>query len=146
MRNRNPLDGTTPITEAASKDGVDRSTLFDDQMLKLQGKVALVTGQGGETSLATANHLIDQGAQVFLVHGACPDWTAALHRQMELTCIRANGSDVGERDRLLAHIERETGKLDIVFANAVADEYPPLSDILKDPYGSMTNLDFTGAH
>jgi NAD(P)-dependent dehydrogenase (short-subunit alcohol dehydrogenase family) len=116
-------------------------------MRKLEGKSALVTGQQGETLLVTAKHLINEGAHVFLMDSRCPELARTFHNvQRGLTCVRGEDvSDLRELDRLLAEIEREDGKLDIVFSNAVADEYPSISEILKDPSKSIDNLDITGA-
>ena len=115
-------------------------------MRKLEGKSALVTGQQGGTLLLTAKYLINEGAHVLLMDSGCPELARAFHNvQRGLTCVQGDVSDLRELDRLLAEIEREKGKLDIVFANAVADEYPSISEILENPSKSIDNLDLTGA-
>jgi len=59
-------------------------------------------------------------------------------------CVRGDVSDLGELDRLLAEIERENGKLDIVVANGVAEEYPTMREILVAPDETTMNLNLTG--
>lgn len=113
-------------------------------MPKLQGKAALIMGHKRGPSLATAKHLIDEGAHVFLMNRG-PDVAAAFDNlQTELTYVGGDTSDLRELDRLFAQIERERDKVEIVFANAIADEYPTISEILKDPYVDMTKFDPTG--
>jgi len=64
--------------------------------------------------------------------------------QTGLTCLRGDVSDLKELDRLLAEIEREIGKLDIVVANGVAEEYPTMREILVAPDETTMNLNLTG--
>ena len=112
-------------------------------MPKLQGKAALIMGHEGGPSLSTAKHLIDEGAHVFLVTRRPEVVEAFDNRQTELTCVRGDASDLKELDRLFAQIERERDKVEIVFANAIAHEYPTMSEILKDPNVDTTKFDPT---
>src|SRR5262249_33613328 len=74
-----------------------------------------------------------------------PDLARAFHKvQTGLTCVRGDISDRRELDRLLAEIEREKGKLDIVVANGVAEEYPTISETIAAPHEAMMNLNLTG--
>jgi NAD(P)-dependent dehydrogenase (short-subunit alcohol dehydrogenase family) len=75
----------------------------------------------------------------------CPELARAFHSvQKGLTCVRGDVSDLRELDRLLAEIERENGRLDIVVANGVAAEYPTMREILVAPYETTMNLNLTG--
>jgi NAD(P)-dependent dehydrogenase (short-subunit alcohol dehydrogenase family) len=75
----------------------------------------------------------------------CPELARAFHSvQTGLTCVRGDISDLKELDRLLAEIEREEGKLDIVVANGVAAEYPTMREILGAPYETTMNLNLAG--
>ena len=58
-------------------------------------------------------------------------------------CSRGRIRHLRELDRLLAEIERENGKLDIVVANGVAAEYPTMREILVAPYETTMNLNLT---
>ena len=110
-------------------------------MPKLQGKAALIMGHEGGPSLETAKHLIDEGAHVFLTNRGPEVADTFENLQTELTCVRGDTSDLRELDRLFAQIERERDKVEIVFVNAIADEYPTISEMLKDPYEDMTKFD-----
>src|SRR5215469_10675533 len=104
-------------------------------MRKLEGKSVLITGQHGVTLMVIAEHFINEGAHVFLMDSGCPELARASDNvQTGLTCVRGDVSDLGQLDRLLAEIEREKGKLDIVVANGIAEAYPSISEILTAPY------------
>jgi NAD(P)-dependent dehydrogenase (short-subunit alcohol dehydrogenase family) len=114
-------------------------------MRRLEGKSVFITGQQGATLLVIARHFINEGAHVFLVDSGCPELARAFHNvQTGLTCVRGDVSDVRELDRLLAEIERDNGKLDIVVANGIAAEYPTMREILVGPYETAMNLNLTG--
>ena len=112
---------------------------------RLEGKNVFITGQQGATLLVIARHFINEGAHVFLMDSGCPELARSFHNvQKGLRCVRGDVSDLGELDRLLAEIERENGKLDIVVANGVAAEYPTMREIIVGPYETTMNLNLTG--
>jgi NAD(P)-dependent dehydrogenase (short-subunit alcohol dehydrogenase family) len=113
-------------------------------MRKLEGNTVLITGQQGATLLVIAKHFINEGAHVFLVDRGCPELARTVHNvQTGLTCVRGDVSDLNELDRLLAEIQRDNGKLDIVVANGIAAEYPSMREILVAPYETTMNLNLT---
>jgi NAD(P)-dependent dehydrogenase (short-subunit alcohol dehydrogenase family) len=113
-------------------------------MRKLEGNTVLITGQQGATLLVIAKHFINEGAHVFLVDRGCPELARTVHNvQTGLTCVRGDVSDLNELDRLLAEIQRDSGKLDIVVANGIAAEYPSMREILVAPYETTMNLNLT---
>src|SRR5215469_3719933 len=112
---------------------------------RLEGKNVFITGQQGATLLVIARHFSNEGAHVFLMDSGCPELARSFHNvQKGLRCVRGDVSDLGELDRLLAEIERENGKLDIVVANVVAAEYPTMREIIVGPYENTMNLNLTG--
>jgi len=114
-------------------------------MEKLEGKSVLIMGQQGATVLVIAQQFINEGAHVFLIGSGSPELARAFQNvQTGLTCLRGDVSDLKELDRLLAEIEREIGKLDIVVANGVAEEYPTMREILVAPDETTMNLNLTG--
>src|SRR5262249_44953912 len=113
-------------------------------MRKVEGKTVLITGQQGATLLVIAKHFINEGAHVFLVDRGCPELARTFHNvQTGLTCVRGDVSDLNELDRLLAEIQRDNGKLDIVVANGIAAEYPSMREILVSPCETTMNLNLT---
>jgi NAD(P)-dependent dehydrogenase (short-subunit alcohol dehydrogenase family) len=92
-------------------------------MGKLEGKVALVTGGSSGIGLATAKRFVQEGAHVFITGRREPELAAAVKGiGRNVTGVR-DVSNLADLDRLFAQIQREKGKLDIVFANAGVAKY-----------------------
>jgi NAD(P)-dependent dehydrogenase (short-subunit alcohol dehydrogenase family) len=114
-------------------------------MGKLEGKIALVTGGNSGIGLATAKRFVSEGAHVF-VTGRRESELAAAEKEIgrNVTGVHGDVSNLGDLDRLFARIEREKGKLDIVFANAGAAKYAPLGEISEEHYDSIFNTNVKG--
>src|SRR5260370_16511958 len=99
---------------------------------KLEGKVALVTGGNSGIGFATAKRFVAEGAHVFIT-GRRPAELDAAEKEIgsNVTGIQGDVARLADLDRLFAQINREKGKLDIVFANAVVPELPPLERITQ---------------
>jgi NAD(P)-dependent dehydrogenase (short-subunit alcohol dehydrogenase family) len=88
-------------------------------MKKLDGKIALITGGSSGIGRATAKRFVAEGAYVFIT-GRREAELAESVRQVgkNLTGVLGDVAKIDDLDRLFAQIEREKGKLDILFANA----------------------------
>lgn len=85
----------------------------------LSGKIALVTGGSTGIGLATAQELAAQGAQVYITGRRQEELDAAVKSiGSAATGIRADASKLSDLDQVYAQIAKETGRLDILFANA----------------------------
>ena len=96
-------------------------------MSKLQGKIALVTGGSSGIGLATAKQFVNEGAYVFVTgrrEAELAEAVKAIGRNV--ASVQGDVSNLVDLDRLFAQIERDKGRLDIVFANAGAAKYAPL--------------------
>ena len=114
-------------------------------MGKLEGKIALVTGGNSGIGLATAKQFVNEGAYVFITGRRDPKLTAAVKEiGRNVTGVQGNVSNLGDLDRLFAQIKRETGRLDIVFANAGVAQYAPLGTISEEHYDSIFNTNVKG--
>jgi NAD(P)-dependent dehydrogenase (short-subunit alcohol dehydrogenase family) len=88
-------------------------------MNKLEGKIALITSGNSGIGLATAKQFVNEGAHVFITGRRDLELAAAVNEiGRNVTGVQGDVSNLGDLDRLFAHIKREKGKLDIVFANA----------------------------
>ena len=88
-------------------------------MGKLDGKVALITGGSSGIGFASAREFVAEGAFVFITGRRELELTAAAEEiGGTIAWVRADVSRSDDLDRLVKHIKTETGKLDIVFANA----------------------------
>jgi NAD(P)-dependent dehydrogenase (short-subunit alcohol dehydrogenase family) len=95
-------------------------------MGKLDGKVALVTGGTSGIGLATAKLFVAEGARVY-VTGRRQERVDEAVKEIgkSSTGVQGDVTKMADLDRLFGQIEREDGKIDIVFANAGAAEYAP---------------------
>jgi NAD(P)-dependent dehydrogenase (short-subunit alcohol dehydrogenase family) len=116
-------------------------TSWEKYVGKLEGQIALITGFKSDTSLATAKQLVNEGAYVFIMHHRDPGLAAAIQEiGRNVACVQGDVSDLGDLDRLFAQIQREKGKLDIVFANAAVDDFVPFGEITEERYYSIVRL------
>src|ERR1700677_928425 len=114
-------------------------------MGKLDKKTALVTGGNSGIGLATAKQFVREGAYVFITGRRDPELAAAVKEiGTNVTGVRGDVSNLDDRDRLVAQIKHEKGKLDIVFANAGVAKYAPFGEITEALYDSIFNVNVKG--
>jgi NAD(P)-dependent dehydrogenase (short-subunit alcohol dehydrogenase family) len=108
---------------------------------KLEGKTALITGGASGIGLATAKRFVGEGAHVFITSRRDADLSAALEEiGGDVTGLQGDPSKLDDLDRFFAQIEREKGRLDIVFANAGMARFAPLGQITEEHYDSLFNI------
>ena len=114
-------------------------------MGKLDGKIALITGGNSGIGLATAKRFVNEGAYVFITGRRDPELAAAAKEiGSNVTAVQGDVSNLGDLDRLFAHIKREQGRLNVVFANAGVAKYAPLGTITEELYESIFNVNVKG--
>ena len=114
-------------------------------MGKLEGKIALVTGGNSGIGLATATHFVKEGAYVFVTGRRENELSAAVKQiGKNVTAVQGDVSKLADLDRLFARIEKDKGKLDIVFANAGVARYAPLGEITEEFYESIFDINVKG--
>src|SRR5437879_13896255 len=93
-------------------------------MGKLDGKIALVTGGNSGIGLATAKEFAGEGAYVFITGRRDPELAAAVKAiGSAVTAVRGDVSNLVDLDRLLAQIQRDKGRRDVLFAHAGVARY-----------------------
>ena len=114
-------------------------------MGKLEGKSALITGGNSGIGLATAKQCVHEGAYVFITGRRAPELAAVVKEiGSNVTAVQGDVSNLGDLDHLFAHIQRETGRLDSVFANAGVATYAPLGSITEELYDSIFDINVKG--
>jgi NAD(P)-dependent dehydrogenase (short-subunit alcohol dehydrogenase family) len=114
-------------------------------MGKLEGKTALITGGNSGIGFATAKQFVKEGAYVFITGRRDPELAAALKEiGRNATGVQGDVSNLGDLDRLFAQIERQKGKLDIVFANAGVAKLARFGTITEEFYDSIFNINVKG--
>ena len=112
---------------------------------KLEGKVAVVTGGNSGIGLGTARRFVQEGAFVFITGRREAELHAAA-RQIGPNAYPVQGdvSNLADLDRLFATVEREKGRLDVLFANAGSGSFLPLGQITEEHYDGIFDLNVKG--
>jgi NAD(P)-dependent dehydrogenase (short-subunit alcohol dehydrogenase family) len=114
-------------------------------MGRLEGKIALVTGGNSGIGLATAERFVNEGAYVFITGRRKPELDMAVKEiGRNLTGIQGDVSNLDDLDRLFDQIKQESGKLDIVFANAGVARYAALGAINEEFFDSIFDANVKG--
>jgi NAD(P)-dependent dehydrogenase (short-subunit alcohol dehydrogenase family) len=114
-------------------------------MSKLSGKIALITGGTSGIGLATAQRFVDEGAYVFITGRDQSRLDEAIKKiGSNVTGVQGDVANLKDLDRLIAQIQKEKGKLDIVFANAGIAKYAPFGAIEEDQFDSIFNTNVKG--
>ena len=114
-------------------------------MGKLEGKIALVTGANSGIGLATAKRFVAEGAYVYITGRRDAELArAAAAIERNVTAVPGDVSKPADLDRLFAQIQREKGRLDIVFANAGVAKFAPLGTITEEFYDSIFDVNVKG--
>jgi len=112
---------------------------------KLEGKVAVITGGNSGIGLATAQRFVEQGAYVFITGRRQTELDAAVKQiGKNVTGVQGDVSNLADLDRLYASIEREKGRIDILFANAGTGRFGPLGAITEEQFDITFNANVKG--
>jgi NAD(P)-dependent dehydrogenase (short-subunit alcohol dehydrogenase family) len=113
--------------------------------MRLEGKVALITGGTSGIGLATAKQFVDEGASVYITGRRDKELAAAVKEVgKNVTGIQGDVSNLGDLDRLFAQVKREKGKLDIVFANAGVAKFAAFGTITEELYDWTFDINVKG--
>jgi NAD(P)-dependent dehydrogenase (short-subunit alcohol dehydrogenase family) len=114
-------------------------------MGKLDDKIALVTGGSSGIGLAAAKQFVREGAYVFITGRRDPELASAVKEiGHNITGVRSDVSNPADLDGLFAQIQREKGRLDILFANAGVARYAPLGKITEELYDWIFDINVKG--
>ena len=102
---------------------------------KLVEKIALVTGGTSCIGLATAKRFVSEGAHVFITGRRQPELDAAVKQiGSNVTGVRSDVSNLADLDRMFETIQKEKGRLDVLFANAGGGGLAPLGQITEEHF------------
>jgi NAD(P)-dependent dehydrogenase (short-subunit alcohol dehydrogenase family) len=115
------------------------------QLSKLKGKTALITGGNSGIGLATAKQFVAEGAYVYITGRRQKELDVAVAEiGKSVTAGQGDVADTADLDRLFAKIERERGRVDIVFANAAVATPFPLGQISKEQFDRIFDANVRG--
>jgi NAD(P)-dependent dehydrogenase (short-subunit alcohol dehydrogenase family) len=113
--------------------------------MKLDGKIALITGGSSGLGLATARCFLEEGARVFITGRRQSELDIAVAKLGSgITGIQGDVSRLSDLDRLYDVIKREAGRLDILFANAGGGAFQPLGQITEEHFDKYFGINVKG--
>jgi len=115
--------------------------LIGHSTLRLDGKVAVITGGTSGIGLATAQRFVDEGAHVFIVarrQEGLDEAVATIGKNV--TPVQADVTKTNDLDRVYQTVKQICGHLDVVVANAGRGAFSPITDITEELVDEVFNL------
>src|SRR5215468_5232687 len=114
-------------------------------MGKLEGKVAVITAATSGMALATAKLFVEEGAHVFITGRRQKQLDVAVKSiGRNVTGVQGDASNLADLDRLYATVEREKGRIDVLFASAGTGELSPIGEVAEDHFDRTFGLNVRG--
>lgn len=115
--------------------------------MRLQNKIAVITGGNSGIGLATAKEFKSQGARVIIIGRNADAVTNAVKEIGGNTLgITADVSRVADLDRAFQTIREKVGHVDVLFVNAGIAKFAPLADSSEALFDEMTDANVKGAY
>jgi glucose 1-dehydrogenase len=118
-------------------------------IMKLVGKVALVTGSSGGIGQAIAIRLAEEGADIVIDYRSNPDGAAETKTKVEAMghkghVVQADLGNVEDVRKLIAEGIQTFGKLDILVNNAGLEKNADFWDVTEADYDNVLNVNLKG--
>ncbi|CAF1240311.1 unnamed protein product [Rotaria sp. Silwood1] len=116
-------------------------------MGKLDGKVALITGGSEGIGFATAQRFIAENVEHVFITGrrqTALDEAVKKIAAKNVTAIQGDTSNMTDLDKLFSIIQKEKGRLDIIFANAGTCSFAKLGTISEEYFDNVINVNVKG--
>ena len=115
--------------------------------MKLNNKIAVITGAGSGIGEAIAKRFAEEGATVVLFGRTME----ALQRvayliSTETLCVQGDIANVGDLERLYSTVKNKYGRVDTIVANAGVARLLPLKDVDEETYDYITNINLKGTY
>ncbi|HEY3913451.1 MAG TPA: SDR family oxidoreductase [Verrucomicrobiae bacterium] len=115
--------------------------------MKLQNKIAVITGGNSGIGWAAAQEFKAQGARVIIIgRNAEAVVQAAKELGGDTLGVTADVSRVADIDRAFQTIGKATERMDILFVNAGIAKFAPLADSTEALFDEMTDTNLKGAY
>lgn len=115
--------------------------LVGHSTLRLDGKVAVITGATSGIGLATAQRFVNEGAHVFIVarrQEGLDEAVATIGKNV--TPVQADVTKTNDLDRVYQTVKQTSGHLDVVVANAGRGAFSPITEITEELVDEVFDL------
>ncbi len=115
--------------------------LIGHSTLRLDGKVAVITGGTSGIGLAIAQRFVDEGAHVFIVarrQEGLDEAVATIGKNV--TPVQADVTKTNDLDRVYQTVKQICGHLDVVVANAGRGAFSPITEITEEVVDEVFDL------
>jgi NAD(P)-dependent dehydrogenase (short-subunit alcohol dehydrogenase family) len=113
--------------------------------MRLQGKIAVITGANSGIGLASAKRFAEEGARVFMTGRRQEELDAAVREVgSNARGVQGDVSKLSDIDRLYDIVKGEAGHIDVLFANAGGGEFAPLGAISEEHYDRTFDINVKG--
>jgi NAD(P)-dependent dehydrogenase (short-subunit alcohol dehydrogenase family) len=110
--------------------------------MRLKNKIALITGGNSGIGLATARRFVAEGAQV-IITGRDETTLYAAANELGVTAIQSDVADSNARAALFQRIQKDFGRLDILFANAGIVKFGPIEETREEDFQTVLRTNVT---
>jgi NAD(P)-dependent dehydrogenase (short-subunit alcohol dehydrogenase family) len=110
-------------------------------MGKLEGKLAVITGGSSGLALASAKRFVEEGAYVFITgrrQEALDEAVKLIGRNV--TGVRGDAANLDDLDHLFETVQKQKGKIDILFASAGKGAPAVLGEITEQHFDTEFGL------
>lgn len=117
--------------------------------MKLEGKVALVTGSSGGIGQAIAIRLASEGADIVIDYRSHPEGAEETKAKVEATgrnglVVKADLGVVSDVRQMIESGVQQFGKLDILVNNAGLEKRADFWEVTEEDYDSVINVNLKG--
>jgi 3-oxoacyl-[acyl-carrier protein] reductase len=117
-----------------------------DDSLRLEGRVALVTGANSPIGAAIATTLASHGAEVLLGVHRDTGRAALLADRLGARCITSDLAADSGPEALVDHALEAHGRLDILVNNAALQTVEPLADVDAEAWDAVLGVNLRAVH
>lgn len=115
-------------------------------MKKLTHKLAIVTGGNSGIGFAAAKELISEGAKV-IITGRRKEAVEKAAQELGAVPFIADQANLDDIDLLKKEVEKQYGKVDILFINAgITGTLTPIENMDVENFDQVMNINFRGAY
>src|SRR4029077_7573484 len=135
-------------TQVASETQSDNSAKNqENDMKRLEGKVAVVTGGNSGIGLATAKRLQEEGARVAILGRSRKTLDEAVKTIGNgVVSVQGDVAKLTDIDKLYAEVSQKLGKIDVLFVNAGVAKFAPFAETSESTYDESFDINIKGAY